>query len=441
MTLQGKTLGVISLGCDKNRVDTERMLGIMTAAGCVLTDDPSEAQILVVNTCAFLESARAEAIDEIFDCASYRDGGNLEKLVVTGCLPQKFIDELFEELPEVDVFLGFLDYDELPNAVLQSYEGKRVNAVGLRDAVSEGERVVTTPLHYAYLKIADGCDNHCTYCLIPAIRGKYVSHPIKRLVKEAQSLGDLSELILVAQDVTRYGRDLYGKNCLCDLIRALSDLDNIGAIRLLYCYPDQIDENFIAELKNNPKLMKYLDIPLQHAHPAVLKRMNRKGTGEQYLQLIRTLREEVPNISIRSTFICGFPGETEEQSLALNKFLETAQLDYAGFFAYSKEEGTAAARLDGHMDDEEKDRRVQRAYQTQTAITDAKLRALIGQTIEVVMDGIDYDLDAFYGHADFQTPGLDGRVYFTTDEIAMQGERYRVRIGRVENLDLYGEVL
>ena len=237
------------------------------------------------------------------------------------------------------------------------------------------------------------------------------------------------------------GSDLYGKNSICDLIRALSALDNVGAIRLLYCYPDQIDENLIAELKNNPKLIKYLDIPMQHAHPAVLKRMNRKGTGDDYLQLIRALRKEIPNISIRSTFICGFPGETEEQSLALFKFLEKAQLDYAGFFAYSKEEGTASARLDGHMDADEKERRVQRAYQTQMEITDCKLRCLIGQTIEVVMDGIDYDLDAFYGHADFQTPELDGRVYFTTDEIAMQGERYCVRIDRVENLDLYGEVL
>ena len=441
MTLQGKMLGVISLGCDKNRVDTERMLGIMTDAGCVLTDDPSEAQILVINTCAFLESARAEAIDEIFDCASYRDGGNLEKLVVTGCLPQKFIDELFDELPEVDVFAGFLDYDELPSAILKSYEGTRVNVVGARNSVSEGERIVTTPLHYAYLKIADGCDNHCTYCLIPAIRGKYVSHPIERLVKEAQSLGELTELILVAQDVTRYGSDLYGKNSLCDLIQALSALDSVGAIRLLYCYPDQIDENLIAELKNNPKLIKYLDIPMQHAHPAVLKRMNRKGTGEQYLQLIRTLREEIPNISIRSTFICGFPGETEEQSLALNKFLETAQLDYAGFFAYSKEDGTAAARLDGQLDDEEKERRVQRAYQTQMKITDQKLRNLIGKKVDVVMDGIDYDLGLFYGHTAFQVPELDGRIYFTTDDVAMQGERYCVRIDRVENLDLYGEKL
>ncbi len=441
MTLQGKVLGVISLGCDKNRVDTERMLGIMTAAGCILTDNPSEAQILVVNTCAFLESARAEAIDEILDCATYRDGGNLEKLVVTGCLPQKFIDELVDELPEVDVFAGFLDYDELPGAILKSYEGNRVNVVGVRKVVSEGERVVTTPLHYAYLKIADGCDNHCTYCLIPAIRGKYVSHSIERLVKEAESLGDLAELILVAQDVTRYGSDLYGKNSLCDLIRALSALDNVGTIRLLYCYPDLIDKRLIMELKNNPKLIKYLDIPMQHAHPVVLKRMNRKGTFEQYLQLIRSLREEIPNISIRSTFICGFPGETEEQSLTLNAFLEEAKLDYAGFFAYSKEDGTAAARLDGHLDDQEKERRVQRAYQTQMRITDQKLRTFIGKTVEVVMDGIDYDLGAFYGHAAFQAPELDGRIYFTTDDVAMQGERYCVRITRVKNLDLYGERL
>lgn len=439
MIARGKKAGVVSLGCDKNRVDTERMLGILADAGMVLTGDPAEAEIIVVNTCAFLESARAEAIEEILSLAEYRTRGALEKLVVTGCLPQKFIGELFDELTEADVFLGFRDYDLLPAALERAYAGERVNLVGAAERVSEGRRIVTTPLHYAYLKIADGCDNRCTYCLIPAIRGKYRSEPLEKLVREAEGLGELSELILVAQDVTRYGEDLYGENRLIDLIRALSALPNIGAIRLLYCYPDKIGDALIAEIRDNPKLVKYLDIPLQHADGAVLKRMNRKGTGEEYLRLIARLRREIPDIALRSTFIAGFPGESDAAFENLKSFLRRTRLEYAGFFAYSAEEGTPAARLKDQIAEEEKQSRVAELYRLQEEIGGEILRSRTGSVISVTFDGIDYEKGAFYGHAPFQCPEIDGRVYFTASD-AVQGKTYRVRVERAENFELFGGV-
>ena len=357
MIFRQKKIGVISLGCDKNRVDTEKMLSILGNDN--LTQDLSEAEIVIINSCAFLESSRKEAIDTVMECNEYRGNGRLEKIVLTGCLPQKFIDELFDELTEVDIFLGINDYELLPDAIEQSYNGKRVNLVGAnKQAFETQKRVVTTPLHYAYLKIADGCNNHCTYCLIPAIRGKYRSEKIEDLKKEAESLGDIAELILVAQDVTRYGEDIYGKQSLVELIRELSSLDNIGSIRLLYAYPDCLSDELIDEIANNDKVIKYLDIPLQHADDTVLKRMNRKGSGESYLRLIEKLRERVKGIAIRSTFIAGFPGETEEQFGNLVKFIEEAKLNNAGFFAYSREEGTPAYKLDGQLPQKVKNERV-----------------------------------------------------------------------------------
>ncbi len=301
--IKEKTIGVISLGCDKNRVDTEKMLAVLGSDK--ITQDQEEAQIIIVNSCAFLESSRKEAIETVFDVNELRKTGKLEKIVLTGCMPQKFVADMFDEFKEVDVFLGTGDYEYLPEAIELAYKGKRVNFVGKAKEFKEKKRVVTTPLHYAYLKIADGCDNHCTYCLIPSIRGKYRTEKEEDLVAEAQSLGDVKELILVAQDVTRYGEDIYGENKFAELLRKLSALDNIGSIRILYCYPDKLTDELIAEIKNNNKIIKYLDIPLQHADPVVLKRMNRKGTGEGYLKLIAKLRKEIPDIAIRSTFIAG----------------------------------------------------------------------------------------------------------------------------------------
>ena len=433
--LENKIFGMISLGCDKNRVDAERLLGIIRAKGYPITDDISEANILIVNTCAFLESARKEAIDTVLDCDSYR-GGALEKIVVTGCLPEKYIGELFPSLTEGDVFLGCNDADELLNAIGRSYTEGRVNAVHTGHE-SEGERILTTPLHYAYLKIADGCNNHCTYCLIPKIRGGYRSYPMEQLVAEAENLGDLSELILVAQDTTRYGSDLYGGNKLAELIRRLSALENIEKIRLLYCYPDVIDGELISEIARNDKVIKYIDIPLQHSEDRVLKRMNRKGSRAEYLALIEKLRREIPGIAIRSTFIAGFPGETEEEAEALADFLREAKLTNCGFFAYSREPETPAYRLKEQIPARIKQHRVKMLYEVQRKISEEFLRGKVGTAIDVLCDGIDYEKNCFVGRAYWQAPDIDGKVYFTAPH-AEQGHTYRVKIGGADSYDLFG---
>lgn len=436
--LKNKIFGVISLGCDKNRVDTEKLLAKIKNKGCRLTDDLSKAEIVIVNTCAFLESARKEAIETILECAEYKSD-KLEKIVVTGCLPQKFIDELFLPLGEADVFLGINDYDKIFEALEESYKTKtRTNYVGKGQDVFSFDRVLTTQPHYAYLKIADGCYNHCTYCLIPKIRGKYHSYPMENLIKEAEELGEISELIVVAQDSTRYGEDLYGENKFVELLKKLSALDNIRSIRLLYCYPDVISDELIKEIKDNDKILKYIDIPLQHSENRILKLMNRKGSREKYLELFAKLRKEIPQIAIRSTFISGFPTETEEEFENMIDFVKQAKLFNCGFFAYSKEPDTAASRLKGQVHHATKNRRVRKLYETQSQISFEMLNSFVDKEIEVLCDGIDYDKNCFVGRAYFNAPDIDGKVYFNAGN-AMQGERYKVKIEKADNYDLYGK--
>ena len=435
--LSKKLFGVISLGCDKNRVDSEKLLGLIKDKGCRLTDDLSKAQIVIVNTCAFLQSAREEAIETILECADYK-GGNLEKLVVTGCLPQKFIDELYQPLQEVDVFLGINDYEKIFEALENSYaENERQNFVGKGKDGYIQSRVLTTDEHFAYLKIADGCYNHCTYCLIPKIRGKYRSYPMEELLTEAENLGDTAELILVAQDTTRYGEDLYGKNSFVELLQKLSAVENIHSIRLLYCYPDVITDELIEEIANNPKILKYMDIPLQHSENRVLKLMNRKGTREGYLALFQKLREKIPDIAIRSTFISGFPTETEEEFEGMLSFVKEAKLINCGFFAYSREPDTGAYRLKPQIHHATKKRRVRALYEAQAKVSETILSGFVGKEIEVLCDGIDYEKGCFVGRAYFSAPDIDGKVYFYAGE-AMQGQRYTVTVDRADCYDLYG---
>lgn len=436
--LSNKLFGVISLGCDKNRVDTEKLLGLLKDKGCKTTDDLSKAQIVIVNTCAFLQSAREEAIETVLECAAYKSG-NLEKIVVSGCLPQKFIDELYLPLDEADVFLGISDYEKIFEALENSYKsGKRQNYVKKGNDSYALSRVLTTDEHVAYLKIADGCYNHCTYCLIPKIRGKYRSYPMEKLLEEAESLGDIAELILVAQDTTRYGEDLYGENRFVALIRALSKLDNIQKIRLLYCYPDVIGDELIEEIATNDKVLKYVDIPLQHSQDRVLKLMNRKGTRNGYLALIKKLRERIPDIAIRSTFISGFPTETEEEFEGMRAFIKEAEFFNCGFFAYSREPDTGAYRLQPQVHHKTKERRVRALYEAQAKVAKKIMDGFVGKKIEVLCDGIDYEKSCFVGRAYFNAPDIDGKVYFNAVE-ATQGERYQVVITRAENYDLYGK--
>lgn len=436
--LENKLFGVISLGCDKNRVDSEKLLALLKEKGCKTTDDLSKAQIVIVNTCAFLQSARTEAIETVLECADYKKG-NLEKIVVTGCLPQKFIGELFKPLTEADVFLGISDYERIFEALEESYaKSARVNYVGKGKDGFYAKRVLTTDPHYAYLKIADGCYNHCTYCLIPKIRGKYRSYPLEDLVREAEDLGDIAELIVVAQDCTRYGEDLYGENRFVPLLRALTALDNIDSIRLLYCYPDVISDELIEEIATNDKIVKYLDIPLQHSENRVLKLMNRKGTRESYLALFEKLRKRIPTIAIRSTFISGFPTETETEFEGMLAFIREAKLINCGFFAYSKEPDTAAARMKPQVHHATKKRRVNALYLAQQKISYEILSKYVGKEVEVLCDGIDYDKNCFVGRAYFSAPDIDGKVYFNARE-AMQGERYTVKIISCDAYDLYGK--
>lgn len=431
-----KKFGFISLGCDKNRVDSEKLLSVIKSKGCSVCDNIEEVNVIVVNTCAFLNAARKEAIETVLGCAGYKSA-DLEKIVMTGCLPQKYIGETFEALTEADVFLGTGDYDRFFDALEKSYEGGRVNFVGTGSGCRLTDRVVTTPAHYAYLKIAEGCDNRCTYCLIPKIRGRYVSFPAEELVAEAESLGDISELIIVAQDITRYGIDLCGEKKLVEILQKLTALGNINSVRLLYCYPDLLDDALIEEIAHNDKIIKYLDIPFQHSEDRILKLMNRGGSREYYLRLIDKLRRRIPGIAIRSTFIAGFPTETEEECANLAGFLKEAKLDNCGFFAYSREPDTPAYKLKGQVPYAVKRRRVKMLYEVQRQLSLDKLSAYVGKKLRVLCDGIDYDKGCFVGRAYFQAPEIDGAVYFKCPD-AVQGRYYDIIVGSADDYDLYG---
>ena len=430
-------VGVISLGCDKNRVDTEKMLAKIKEKHNV-TGDIEKADIIIVNTCAFLNSSRKESVEEILSAAEYKKSGSAKKLIVTGCLPQKFLKDTEKGFPEADAFLGVSDYEKINDVIDRITAGERVIEVGAPREEPGKKRLLTTD-GYAFLKVADGCDNHCTYCLIPKIRGKYRSVPEEDLLEEAASLGNVKELVLVAQDTAAYGKDLSPEKTLTELIRKLSALPNVFGIRLLYCYPENITEELIHEMNVNAKVIRYIDIPLQHASDAVLKRMNRKGTGAGYLELIEKLRREVPGIAIRSTFITGFPGESEADFDTLVKFLEKAQLEAAGFFKYSREKDTPADKLDGHLPERIKTARLKKLYSVQKKIVSAKNKSLVGRTFKVLAEGFDDNSLVYYGRAYFMAPEVDGKVYFFSGEEVEYGEYYRIKITKSSGYDLYGE--
>ncbi len=437
--IKDKRVGVISLGCDKNRVDTEKMLAILNDRHTV-TADVENADVLVINTCAFLESSRKEAIEEILWAIELKRQGGIEKIIVTGCLPQKFLEDIFEELSEVDAFMGVSDYGEINVVIDKIYSDERVKAVGQPRGECGKKRVLTTD-HYAYVKIADGCSNHCTYCLIPYIRGKYRSVPLEDIIEEVKSLGELNELILVAQDTARYGQDLQPKLSLVQLIWALSALENVKGIRLLYCYPENITDELIHELKVNAKLIRYIDIPFQHADDRVLKLMNRKGTGAGYLELVEKLKREVPGIAIRSTFITGFPNEDDNAFNSLVEFVKKAKLFNAGFFKYSREEGTPAYKLEGQIRAGEKTKRHKKLYQVQKAVVKENNKKLVGSTLRVVAEGFDQNELVYYGRAYFNAPDIDGKIYFFSSDEVEYGKFYPVKIIKATGYDLYGERL
>ena len=432
-------IGAISLGCDKNRVDTEKMLSRLVGGGHTLVGSEDDADVIIVNTCAFIDKAKEESIDEILNAVAAKNAGKGKKVIVTGCLAQRYADTLKEEFPEVDAILGIADYDKILDTIKDVEDGEKVLNCANLDRFYEG-RVLTTPYHYAYLKIADGCSNHCTYCAIPSIRGKYRSEKIEDLLCEAKTLSDdgVKELILVAQDVTRYGTDFDGKSHLIELLDGLSKLD-FEWIRLLYLYPEMVDDTLIEYVKSNPKIAKYMDVPLQHIDDEVLKRMNRRTDEKSIRELIGKLKDA--GIAVRTTFICGFPGETQEQFEKLESFIKEVKFDYAGFFAYSREEGTPADKLGGHLDEKVKEERARKLRSVQEKIIRNHNKELVGKTIKVIYDDIDYDKQMFVGRCQSQAPDIDNVTLFGADDEVRIGEFYNVEILGADGIDLVGKVI
>ena len=423
-------IGMISLGCDKNRVDSEKMLALIAASGYEITDDIKAADAVIINTCAFIESAKKEAIENILSTAAYK-ADSLKFLIVTGCFAQRY--GKVADFPEVDLFL---DISEEKNIV--SHLNKLFNEKPATTCADAG-RIITTPAHYAYLKIAEGCDNRCTYCAIPYIRGKYRSAPVEDLVKEAENLlkDGIKELILVAQDTTNYGKDLYGKPSLTKLLQELVKLD-FWKIRILYAYPELIDDNLLDFIANNDKIARYLDIPLQHADPLVLKKMNRRGSSD-LPALVARIREKVPGISIRSTFICGFPYETEKEHAELLTFLKNG-VDFGGFFAFSPEEDTPAYGWKNRANKRTAAKWVRECEAVQSEATVLSQRRFVGQTLDVIYEDIDYKTQTFVGRSEHNAPDVDTSVFFTADFPLEIGRVYKVKITN-SDFNLYGEAV
>jgi len=440
-----KKIYIVSLGCDKNRVDTEQMLYLLYNGGYGIAETVSDCDAVVVNTCAFVESARVEAIETILEMAHQKKED--AKLIVTGCLPQKHKDELEKELPEVDAFLGVKDYESLVSVLddlTKNTKGKmRCDNSG--QAIETLQRIRTTPQHYAYLRISDGCNNKCTFCTIPSIRGAYKSIAPAALVVEAEGLAKSGarELILVAQDVTRYGQDLFGSGNgtkpLCDLIDRISRINGIDYIRLMYCYPDAIDEGLIDTIANNPKVVKYLDIPMQHVSDKVLSLMGRRGNGKELRRLIETLYSRIPDITLRSTIMVGFPGETEKEFDELLDFVKWAKIRHLGFFAYSREEDTPSHNLKGHIAESTKQKRFNVITKIQADIVENLNKNLVGKTVKAIYEDIDYSKNLFIARPLFSAPDVDNVIYFSADFVDV-GSDVSIRVTGVEGYDLIGEV-
>ena len=435
----------ISLGCDKNLVDSEVMLGLLDAKGYQIVDDETQADIIVINTCCFVHDAKEESIQTILEMAEYKTEGRLKALIVTGCLAQRYRQEIIDEIPEVDAVLGTTAYDKIVEAVEEALAGaghvelENVNALPLVDT----KRLVTTGGHYAYMKIAEGCDKHCTYCIIPKLRGNYRSVPMERLIQEAKDLAEqgVKELILVAQETTLYGKDIYGEKSLHKLLRELCKVDGIRWIRILYCYPEEIDDNLIQVMKEEKKLCHYLDLPIQHANDEILKHMGRRTSKAQLEEIIGKLKREIPDITLRTTLITGFPGETEEQHEELKAFVDEMEFDRLGVFTYSPEEDTPAAEMPDQIPEEVKEDRQAEIMELQQEIAFAQAEDMIGEEVLVMIEGKVADENAYVGRTYKDAPGVDGLIFINTDEELMSGDFARVKVTGAVEYDLIGELL
>ncbi|WP_050642455.1 MULTISPECIES: 30S ribosomal protein S12 methylthiotransferase RimO [Clostridia] len=432
----------ISLGCDKNLVDTEVMLGLLASRGYQMTDDESEADIIVINTCCFIHDAKEESIQNILEMAEYKKDGSLKALVVTGCLAERYRQEILDEIPEVDAVLGTTSYDKILEAVDGALKGKHSVTMsdinGIPDV--EAKRLVTTGGHFAYLKIAEGCDKHCTYCIIPKIRGNFRSVPMEKLITEAQYLADqgVKELILVAQETTLYGIDIYGEKSLHLLLKELCKIQGIRWIRILYCYPEEITDELIQVMKEEEKICHYLDLPIQHANDDILKRMGRRTSKQELTDMIQKLRREIPDICLRTTLITGFPGETAEQHEELMEFVDAMEFDRLGVFTYSPEEDTPAALMPDQIDEEVKAERQADLMELQQEIAFDNAESMIGREVLVMIEGKVADENAYVGRTYRDAPNVDGLIFVNTEEELMSGDFAKVSVSGAVEYDLIG---
>lgn len=438
-----KKIGMVSLGCPKNLVDSELMLGILKKDGFEIVNDSEQANVIVVNTCGFIESAKQESINTILEMASFKKR-NCELLIVTGCLAQRYRQMILDEIPEVDAVLGTGSYMEIASVIRDAYDGKKQSFFGelAGTAYLDGERIISTGRGYAYLKIAEGCDNRCTYCVIPSLRGPFRSRKRETILKEAETLAaaGIRELIVVAQDTTRYGTDLYGKRSLAELLKSLGQIAGIKRIRLLYCYPEEIDDELIDEIARNDKVCKYIDIPIQHISDTILKKMGRRGSSNEIKNLLEKLRRRIPDITLRTSLIVGFPGETEEDFDELADFIKKYRFDRLGIFMYSREEGTPAAKMKQQVPAALKKIRYKKLMQLQNQISRELNSEKLGKTLTVLVEGVAEDGIFYYGRSCHEAPDIDGLVYFTSGEPLEINEFVDVKILEAGEYDLTGEV-
>lgn len=435
----------ISLGCDKNLVDTEVMLGMLASRGYEMTNDEQEADIIVINTCCFIHDAKEESIQNILEMAEYKKNGSAKALIVTGCMAERYRQEILDEIPEVDEVLGTTAYDRILDAVDAALAGQHEVMTADLDALPlpETKRLVTTGGHFAYLKIAEGCDKHCTYCIIPKIRGNFRSVPMEHLLKEAQDLAEqgVKELILVAQETTLYGKDLYGEKSLPKLLRELCKISGIRWIRILYCYPEEITDELIQVMKEEPKICHYLDLPIQHANDTILKRMGRRTSKQELIDIVKKLRKEIPDICLRTTLITGFPGETQEQHEEVMEFIDTLEFDRLGAFTYSPEEDTPAATFEDQIDEEVKEDRQADIMELQQEIAFDKAEDMIGREVLVMIEGKVADENAYVGRTYRDAPNVDGLIFINTDVELISGDFAKVKVTGALDYDLIGELM
>ena len=435
-------ISMVSLGCPKNQVDAEMMLYSLKQAGFEICSEEANADAIIVNTCGFIEEAKAEAIENILEAAKYKQDGNCKALIVTGCLAERYKDDVTEEIPEVDVCVGIGSNGKIADIVKNAIEGKKQNLYGeKKDLDLNGKRILGGYPFSTYLKVADGCDNCCTYCAIPKIRGKMRSRTIEDCIAEAKALAEngVKELIVVAQDTTAYGTDIYGKPMLSKLLSELCKIDGLKWIRTLYTYPEKITDELLDTIAQEPKLLKYLDMPIQHVNGEILKRMNRKGNQETLTALINKIRAKIPNITLRTTLITGFPGETKEQFSELAQFVKDIRFDRLGCFTYSAEEGTAAAEFDNQIDEQTKVDRMENIMDMQMTIAAEKNEEKIGTTAEVIIEGWDDYIKCYFGRTIYDAPEVDGKIFFMAKKQHKIGDFVNVRINDCLDYDLLGE--